>query len=173
MHWTHYLSTVKINEWRRVHRSKLLKTPVCTSTDFYREGDFVKPFSALICSSEWMLILLIAFCCFEYKPVESRAQIKAVRVQQNQKVLLIFVIYRKRRRITESLSQSRSAQKSHPAGKRYCHLTQWVWYQWFNISSGMEPRKQSMFKHCMFTCLKADSLLGIFMHLYIYLARKE
>lgn len=122
MHWTHYLSTMKINEWRRVHHSKLLKTPVCTSKEFYREGDFVKPFSALTCSSEWMLIPLTAFCCCEYKPVESRAQIKAVRVQWNQKVLLIFVSYRKRRRVMVSLLQSRNAQKSHPAGKRYCHL---------------------------------------------------
>lgn len=125
MHWTHYLPTVKINEWRRAHHLKLSKTPVCTSKDFIKEGDFVKPFLALTCSAEFMLVPLIALCCCEYKPVESRAQIIAVRVQWNQKVLLIFgksIIYRKRRRITMSRSQRRSVQKPQPARKRYYHF---------------------------------------------------
>lgn len=80
----------------------------------------MKPFSALTGSAEFMLVPLTALCCCKDEPVESRAQVIAVRVQWNQKVLLIFgksTIYRKRRRIAVSPSQ-RSTQKPQPAGKR-------------------------------------------------------
>jgi len=67
---------------------------------FTKEGDFVKPFSSLTGSAEFMLVPLIALCCCEHKLVESRAQLITVRVQWNQKVLLIFgksTIYRKKK----------------------------------------------------------------------------
>lgn len=107
--------------------------------------------------------------------MESRAQIIAVRVQWNPKVQLIFgksTIYRKRRRITVSVSQWRSAWIPQPA-RKIVSLMQLVLFQCFKVFNRIEPRKQSMFKRCMFTYFKADSLLGIFMCSYIYLARKE
>lgn len=128
----HCLPTVKTNEWRRAHHLKLSKTPVCINKDFYKIRWLCQ---ALTGSAELMLVPLIALCCCECEPVESRVEFIAVKVQWHQKVLLIFgksTIYRKRRKITLSLSHRRSAQKLQPAGKWYYHLCN-MWFQWFKV----------------------------------------
>jgi len=169
MHWTHYLPTMKTNEWRRAHHLKLSKTPVCASKDFYKrrwlcQTIFVTDwFSRVhVSSSNCTLLLWTQTCGVQSTAYNSQGPMES---ESSIDFWQIYYLQKKKRRITVSLSQRRTAQNPESSGKTYCHFCNK--FDFSGLKVWIESRKQNMFNHCMFTYFKADSLLWIFMHLYI------